>query len=142
MIDQPLCCCLHLPLVLRSHQNSGKICKQEHSESYEASSFWCDRKESPDNIEAHIGNAFLLEINTSLIRASCSYLVSASLHSLHKTNCVQRSFACSTYTVLCAMLRTAQQQAVAWFTLSRGVLVHATLTSIPIEKCGTCHSVC
>ncbi len=39
----------------------------------------------------------------------------------------------SSYTVLCAMMRTAQQQAVAWFTLSRGVLVHATLTSTQLK---------
>jgi hypothetical protein len=36
--------------------------------------------------------------------------------------------------VLCAMMRTAQQQAVAWFTLSRGVLVHATLTSTQLKS--------
>jgi hypothetical protein len=32
------------------------------------------------------------------------------------------------------MMRTAQQQAVAWFTLSRGVLVHATLTSTQLKS--------
>jgi hypothetical protein len=31
-------------------------------------------------------------------------------------------------------MRTAQQQAVAWFTLSRGVLVQATLTSTQLKS--------
>jgi hypothetical protein len=37
------------------------------------------------------------------------------------------------------MMRTAQQQAVAWFTLSRGVLVHATLTSTQLKS--VAHSI-
>jgi hypothetical protein len=55
-----------------------------------------------DNIEAHIENVILLEINTNRIHVSCSYIVSASLQSLHKTNCVERYTAMQyhTYTVL------------------------------------------
>ncbi len=85
-----------------------------------------------DGIVAHNGHAVLLEINTNLILVSYSYIVPASLQSLHKT--YREIPACSTYTVLCAMMRTAQQQAVAWFTLSRGVLVHATLTSTQLKS--------
>ncbi len=73
----------------------------------------------------------LLETNTSQILLSCScklYLTRCRRACTNQT--VSRLIpARSTYTVLCAMIRTAQQQAVAWFTLSRGVLVHATLTS-------------
>ncbi len=47
--------------------------------------------ESLDSIEAHIGNDVLLEMNASLILVSRSYIVSASLQSLHKTNCVERN---------------------------------------------------
>ncbi len=84
-------------------------------------------KRDLDSIKAHMVNDVLLETNASLILLPCSYIVSASLA---KKQTVSREIpACSTYTVLCAMMRTAQQQTVAWFTLSRGVLVHATLTS-------------
>jgi hypothetical protein len=44
-----------------------------------------------DGVEAHIGNDVFLEIDASLILLSCSYVVSASLRSLHKTTCVERN---------------------------------------------------
>ena len=39
----------------------------------------------------HTGSNVLLEINASLILVSCSCIVSGCLHSLHKTNCVERN---------------------------------------------------
>ncbi len=86
------------------------------------------------SIRAHIGKDVILEINTSLTLLSCSYIVSTSLQSLHKTHCVERNTSLQYIHGIGAMMRTAQQQAVAWFTLSRGVLVHATLTSTQLKS--------
>ncbi len=86
-----------------------------------------------DNI-AQIENDVLLEFNASLILVPCS----CKLYLPHCRTCTKQTVSRekpprSTYTVLCAM-RAAQQQAVAWFTLSRGVLVHATLTSTQLKS--------
>jgi hypothetical protein len=110
IIDQPLCNCLHLyfgPVIThhtKLNQDIGIV---------RGVDLWPDCNRILDSIEARIMNAVLLETNTSLILLSCSYIVSASLQSFHETKLCPEKYQHAVHTRCCAMMRTAQQQAVA-----------------------------
>ena len=97
-----------------------------------------------DGLEAHIRYDVLLETKASLILVSCSYIVSASLQSLHKTNCVERNNHTSMQYIHGAVCNDENS------TTAGSRLVHtepwcagACNTHIhPIEKRGAYHSVC
>ena len=95
-----------------------------------------------DGIVAHNGHAVLLEINTNLILVSYSYIVSASLQSLHKTNCDERNTSmqyihgavCNDENSTTAGSRLVHTE--PWCAGACNTHIH------PIEKRGTYHSVC